>query len=82
MEEDEIDHTTINTSGDEQPIDVAKIITPEAIRIQAELSKSPLKRVYYLSNKKIAAMKDNLSHMVASPINRFFYAKEYHIWKK
>ena len=31
VEEDEIDHTIINTSGDEQPIDVAKIITPEAV---------------------------------------------------
>ncbi|KAG1148976.1 hypothetical protein G6F37_004487 [Rhizopus arrhizus] len=78
VEEDEIDHTTINTSGDEQPIDVAKIITPEAVRVQAELSKSSLKRTYYLANKETAATKDNLSHMVVSPINRFFYAKEYY----
>ncbi|KAG0793582.1 hypothetical protein G6F17_008898 [Rhizopus arrhizus] len=81
VEEDEIDHNIINTSGDEQPIDVAKIITPEAVRVQAELSKSSLKRAYYLANKEAAAMKDNLSHMVVSPINRFFYAKEYHVWK-
>lgn len=26
-------------------------------------------------------MKDNLDHMIASPINRFFNSKEYFLWK-
>jgi hypothetical protein len=60
---------------------IAKIVTPEAVRTQVELTKNILKRAYYLANKETAVMKDNLSHMIASPINRFFNAKEYHVWK-
>jgi hypothetical protein len=51
VEEDEMDHVTIKISGDEQPIDIAKIVAPEAVRTQAELTKNILKRAYYLANK-------------------------------
>ncbi|RCH88292.1 hypothetical protein CU098_007295 [Rhizopus stolonifer] len=81
VEEDEMDHVTIKISGEEQLIDITKIVTPEAVRTQAERAKNILKRDYYLANKKTIVMKDNLSHMVASPINRFFNSKEYHVWK-
>ncbi|CAO3686586.1 unnamed protein product [Rhizopus stolonifer] len=81
VEEDEMDHVMIKVSGDEQFIDIAKIVTPEAVRTQVELTKNILKRTYYLANKETAVMKDNLSHMIASPISRFFNSKEYHVWK-
>ncbi|CAO3698431.1 unnamed protein product [Rhizopus stolonifer] len=81
VEEDEMDHVTTKISGDEQPIDISKIVTPEAVRTQVELTKNILKRAYYLANKETAAMKDNLSHIIASPINRFFNFKEYRVWK-
>jgi hypothetical protein len=73
VEEDEMDHVTIKISGDEQPIDIAKIVTPEA--------KTILKRDCYLANKETIVMKDNLSHMIASHINRFFNSKKYRVWK-
>ncbi|CEI90773.1 hypothetical protein RMCBS344292_05085 [Rhizopus microsporus] len=81
VEEDEMDHVTIRISGDEQLIDIAKIVTPEAVRTQAERAKTILKRDYYLANKEAIVMKDNLSHMIASPINRFFNSKEHRVWK-
>lgn len=81
VEEEEMDHVTIKVSGNEQPIDITKIVTPEAVRIQAERAKNILKRDYYLANKETMVMKDNLSHMIASPINRFFNSKEYRVWK-
>lgn len=81
VEEDEMDHVTIKISGDEQLIDIAKIVTPEAVRTQVERAKNILKRDYYFANKETIVMKDNLSHMIASPINRFFNSKEYRVWK-
>lgn len=81
VEEDEISHIKIKISGDEQPVDVSKIVTPEAVRTQIERAKDILKREYYLANKETVVMKDSLSHMIASPINRFFNSKEYFPWK-
>ncbi|KAI9483568.1 MAG: hypothetical protein EXX96DRAFT_558672 [Benjaminiella poitrasii] len=77
VEEDEMDHVTIKIHGDEHLIDIAKITTPEAVRTQVEHVKNNLKRDYYLANKEAIVMKDNLSHMIASPINQFFNSKEY-----
>lgn len=81
VEEDGMDHVTIKISGDEQPIDIAKIVTPEAVRTQVERAKNILKRDYYLANKETIVIKDSLSHMIASPINRLFNSKEYRVWK-
>ncbi|KAI7894648.1 uncharacterized protein EV154DRAFT_560296 [Mucor mucedo] len=60
LEEDEMD----NVSGDEQLIDIAKIVPPEAV----ERAKNILRRDYYLPNRETIVMKDNLSYMIASPI--------------
>lgn len=76
-----MDHVTIKISGDEQLIDIDKVVTPEAVRTQAKRAKNILKRDYYLANKETVVMKDNLSHMIDSPINRFFNSKEYRVWK-
>ncbi|KAI9024375.1 hypothetical protein CLU79DRAFT_803844 [Phycomyces nitens] len=73
VEEEEMDHVTIKISGGEQPINIAKIVTPKV--------KPILKLDYCLTNKESVVMKDSLSHMIASPINRFFNSKKYRVWK-
>ncbi|KAI7880262.1 uncharacterized protein EV154DRAFT_46062 [Mucor mucedo] len=81
VEEDEMDHVAIKISGDEQLIGIAKIVTPEAVSTQVERAKNILKRNYYLASKETIVMKDNLSYMIASPINRFFNSREYRVRK-
>ncbi|KAG2209867.1 hypothetical protein INT46_001004 [Mucor plumbeus] len=40
VEEDEMDHVTIKISGDEQLIDIAKIVTPKAVKHKLNVQKT------------------------------------------
>ena len=59
--EDEMDHITVKISADEQLIDIAKIVTPEAVRTLAERTKNTLKRDYHLANKETIARRITLA---------------------
>lgn len=58
-----------------------KLSLQKQLEHKLNVKKSILKRDYYLANKENIVMKDNLSYMTASPINRFFNSKEYRVWK-
>lgn len=75
------DGINIKIKGDEQLIDITKNVTAEAVTTRVERIRKILKCDYYLPNKENSVMKDNLSHVIAFSINRFFNSKEYCVWK-
>ncbi|KAG1111367.1 hypothetical protein G6F42_015053 [Rhizopus arrhizus] len=57
--------------------DISKMKTPEHIQRQLEIIKRELKLDYYKNSKGMAIMKNNLGHILACSVNRFFDVTKY-----
>jgi hypothetical protein len=74
-EEEELEEGEEDTK--EEEIDISKVKTPEYIQRQMEIIKRDLKLDYYKNSKGKAIMKNNLGHILACSVNRFFEVIKY-----
>ncbi|KAI8368423.1 hypothetical protein EDC96DRAFT_558021 [Choanephora cucurbitarum] len=58
-------------------VDTTKIVTLEHVRVQIDETRQALKRQHYLNHPEAAIFKNELCHLIAASINRFFNAKSY-----
>lgn len=71
----------VKEEEEEEEVDINKVKTPEHIQRQIEIIKRSLKLDYYKNSKSKAIMKNNLGHILACSVNRFFETTKYHdLW--